>query len=333
MVLNKSPLYYPDKMLSREGAPLFNEVALEIFQFQYSNNIVYQTFVDLLQIKVEKVAAINEIPFLPVEFFKTHKVVSENTPIERVFLSSGTTGMEQSKHYVTDLSVYENSFRQGFRYFYGDPAEYCILALLPSYQEREGSSLIYMAADLIKQSGHKESGFYLNNTMELVEKLRVLDASGQKILLLGVSYALLEVAENFHLNLKNTIVMETGGMKGKRREIIREELHEKLCKSFGVQSIHSEYGMTELLSQAYSKGKGIFECPPWMRVVIRETNDPFNFIGHNRSGAINIIDFANINSCSFIATQDLGKTSEKNEFEVLGRFDNTDIRGCNLLIE
>ena len=328
----KDITHYIDKIFSISNAWLFNELAVEIFHYQYLNNSIYRNFVDLLKIKPEKVKSIDDIPFLPVEFFKTHQIITGNNKIQQIFLSSGTTGTEQSRHYITDISIYESSFRKGFHYFYGNPEQYCFLALLPSYLERQNSSLIYMVEDLIKQSNHKDSGFYLHNTDELIEKLLELDQAGQKVMLLGVSYALMDIVEKHPVKLKNTIVMETGGMKGKRKEMVREELHAILCKGFGVDVIHSEYGMTELLSQAYSKGNGIFQCPPRMKVLIRDTNDPFSFIGNSKTGGINIIDLANINSCCFISTQDLGKTTENECFEVLGRFDNSDLRGCNLMI-
>jgi hypothetical protein len=240
--------------------------------------------------------------------------------------------MQQSKHYVTDVNLYEQSFKKGFHSFYGNIEDYTILALLPSYLERKGSSLIFMVDNLIKGSKKTESGFYLHNLKELADKLKLLDKANRKVLLIGVTYALLDLIELDKFDLKNTIVMETGGMKGRRKEMIREELHQVLCNGFGVKLIHSEYGMTELLSQAYSKGNGIFECPPWMKILIRDTEDPFTFLPNEKSGGINVIDLANINSCSFIATQDLGKTYQNNTFEVLGRFDNSDIRGCNLMV-
>jgi hypothetical protein len=234
-----------------------------------------------------------------------------------------------SKHYVADLSLYEKSFLAGFNLFYGNPEQFIILALLPSYLERKDSSLVFMAEKLIKLSKHSSSGFYLQNYRALVEMLS--GSSGQKVFLIGVTYALLELAEKFRIPDINGIVMETGGMKGRRKEIIREELHTILRQGFHVAKIHSEYGMTELLSQAYSKGNGIFKTPPWMKVLIRDTNDPKSLLGDHRTGGINIIDLANIYSCSFIATQDLGKTHTDGSFEVLGRFDNSDIRGCNLM--
>ena len=310
----------------------FKEIALKTFRAQAKNNMVYANYLKFLDIDLNKIDSINKIPFLPIQFFKTHKVIASDNEIQQTFLSSGTTGVEQSKHFVTDLSIYENSYLEGFQHFYGDITEYTIMALLPSYLEREGSSLIYMVNDLIKKSKKSKSGFYLKNLDELAQSLKELDSKNEKILLLGVSYALLDLVEKHQFKLKNTIVMETGGMKGKRKEMIKEELHQILCKGLGVGTIHSEYGMTELLSQAYSKGNGVFKCPPWMKVLIRDTEDALTILPHLKSGGINVIDLANINSCSFIATQDLGKTYPNGSFEVLGRFDNSDIRGCNLML-
>ncbi|MBA3706668.1 MAG: acyl transferase [Bacteroidetes bacterium] len=335
----------------------FKQLALQVFKYQSVNNGIYSQYLKGLNINVDALTELEQIPFLPIEFFKIHQITTNN-PVRtdvhsggqqsatsnQIFTSSGTTGSVQSKHYVNDISVYETSYRKAFELFYGDIEEYSILALLPSYLEREGSSLIYMADDLIKKSKHPQSGFYLDNYDELIEVLKQL--KDQKIILLGVTYALLDLAEVIRsfkvpvLSLSkegkgnsNLIVMETGGMKGKRKEIVREKLHAILCKGFGVNHIHSEYGMTELLSQAYSKGDGIFVCPPWMQVLIRDINDPFTILPANKTGGINVIDLANINSCSFIATQDLGKFIGDKKFEVLGRFDNSDIRGCNLLVE
>ena len=310
----------------------FEKMALEIFQFQAENNLVYKAFLGHLKIDIHSIKKIEEIPFLPIQFFKSHKVVSSDETIQRTFLSSGTTGNEQSKHFVTDLSVYEESFTKGFEHFYGAVEDYTVLALLPSYLEREGSSLIYMANDFIQKSKNKKSGFYLNNLEELAQNLEKLDKNNEKVLLIGVSFALLDLVEKHKFKLKNTIVMETGGMKGRRKELIREDLHQILREGFGVENIHSEYGMTELLSQAYSKGNGIFECPPWMKILTRDTEDALTVLPEGKSGGINVIDFANINSCSFIATQDLGKTYPNGAFEVIGRFDNSDIRGCNLMV-
>ncbi len=258
--------------------------------------------------------------------------MSSTDKVETTFTSSGTTGMINSKHLVTDISWYEESFRRAFEIFYGDIKDYCILALLPSYLEREGSSLIYMAEDLVKRSANPDSGFFLYNHDELFQQIKKQQQIKRPTLLIGVTFALLDFVEQYPINFPELIVMETGGMKGRRKEMIREELHETLCKGFGVDAIHSEYGMTELLSQAYSKGNGIFNCPPWMKVITRDTNDPVSTLDTDKTGGINVIDLANINSCSFIATQDLGRVYKDGSFEVLGRFDNSDIRGCNLLI-
>jgi len=311
----------------------FLNVALETFRFQAKNNIIYKEFIKLLDIAVSDVKQLEQIPFLPIQFFKTHKIISTNTSIKEIFYSSGTTGMQLSKHFVTDINLYKTSYTKGFSSFYGTINNYTILALLPNYLERKGSSLVFMIDDLIKKTGKQESGFYLNNIDELAQKLRYLDQKGEKILLIGVSFALLDLIEKHQFQLKNTIVMETGGMKGRRKEIIRQELHQLLKKGFGVNQIHSEYGMTELLSQAYSLGNGTFKTPKWMKIIIRDTEDALSILPENKTGGINIIDLANRNSCSFLATQDLGKKLEKNTFEILGRFDNSDIRGCNLMVE
>lgn len=310
----------------------FEKIALKTFRYQYENNLVYQEFCDLLHTNVQKVKTLQQIPFLPIQFFKSHTVVSNNEAPQAIFTSSGTTGMTTSQHLVTDVSLYEESYRRGFSQFYGNIENYVVLALLPSYLEREGSSLIYMVEDLIQLSNQPESGFYLNNHDELIEKLIELDSQGQNVILIGVTYALLDLIEKRKFQLQNTIIMETGGMKGKRKEMIREELHQQLCAGFGVSSIHSEYGMTELLSQAYSLGEGIFECPSWMQILIRDTEDALSYITNGKTGGINVIDLANRNSCAFIATQDLGKKYANGTFEVLGRFDNSDIRGCNLMV-
>ena len=269
---------------------------------------------------------------MPISFFKTHKVTSTQKEPETIFTSSGTTQSTTSKHFVPDIELYEKSFLKAFELFYGMPKDFCILALLPSYLEREGSSLIYMVNSLIEKSGHPHSGFYLHNLEELHQKLKILESKGAKTLLIGVSFALLDLVEQFPSNLTNTTVMETGGMKGRRKELIREELHQILEKGLGVEHIHSEYGMTELLSQGYSKGNGIFETPPWMKIVTRDTEDPLSIQPNGKTGGVNVIDLANLYSCSFIATQDLGKTHPNGTFEVLGRFDDSDIRGCNLMV-
>jgi len=310
----------------------FNAAALQVFRHQAANCAVYSKFIEGLKVNATKIDRIEQIPFLPVEFFKSHAVVSNNDPVEVTFSSSGTTGITTSRHLVTDVSWYVESFRRAFQLFYGDIENYTLLALLPSYLEREGSSLIYMADDLIKQSENPDSGFYLYNYDELYHQLKKQQEAKKPTLLIGVTFALLDFVEQHSISFPELIVMETGGMKGKRKEMIREELHETLCNGFGVNAIHSEYGMTELLSQAYSKGNGIFNTPPWMRIITRDTNDPISLITDGKTGGVNIIDLANINSCSFIATQDLGKVYLDGSFEILGRFDNADIRGCNLLI-
>jgi phenylacetate-coenzyme A ligase PaaK-like adenylate-forming protein len=321
-----------DEIFSVGNSQEFENLALDIFRFQAANCQIYSAFLSHLGIDVSKVLNLNDIPYLPIEFFKTHRITSSEKDDEIVFTSSATTGTIQSRHPVKDVSIYERSYRTGFSHFYGDIRNYTILALLPSYQEREGSSLIYMIDDLIERA-QPDSGYFLYNHSELAETLHRLKRDKKHTILIGVTYALLDFAESHTIEFPELIVMETGGMKGKRREMIREELHEALCQGFGVPAIHSEYGMTELLSQAYSKGGGLFHCPPWMKVSIRNTNDPLDLLRPGQTGGINVIDLANINSCSFIAAQDLGKLHPDNSFEILGRFDNSDIRGCNLLIQ
>jgi len=321
-----------DHIFSVRTGEDFEALALKVFEYQYGNNAIYREFCSYLGKKTDTVNRLDDIPILPIEFFKSKKITVGDADHDILFTSSGTTGSQTSNHYVNDLTLYERSYLQGFEYFYGPISEYCVLALLPSYLERNGSSLIYMMDDLIRKSNHPESGFYLNNLEGLATKLNILDASGIKVLLVGVSFALLDLIDKHMFKLKNTIVMETGGMKGRRKELIRDELHTMLKNGFGVEQIHSEYGMTELLSQAYSKENGIFQTPPWMKVRIRDTEDPFTLQSYGKTGGINIIDLANLNSCSFIATQDLGKTYEDGSFEVLGRFDHSDIRGCNLMV-
>lgn len=310
----------------------FNKTALQVFKHQFKNNRVYRSFCDLIYVHPSDVNTIEQIPFLPIQFFKTREVLSSTEEIQETFTSSGTTGNTTSKHLVTDLSWYETSYLKGFKHFYGNIEDYVVLALLPNYLERKGSSLIYMVDDLIKRSKNPESGFYLNNLGELAKKLIQLDKQNKKVLLIGVSFALLDLIEQYEFNLSNTIIMETGGMKGRRKELIRNELHTILSGGFGVDAIHSEYGMTELLGQGYSKGNGVFNCPPWMQILTRDTEDALTILPKGKSGGINVIDLANYNSCSFIATQDLGKIHQDNSFEIIGRFDNSDIRGCNLMV-
>ena len=310
----------------------FKTCALQVFRHQFKNNAIYRSFCDLLYIHSSDVKEVEEIPFLPIQFFKSHAVLSSTQAVQETFTSSGTTGSSVSKHMVTDLSWYTKSYTKGFEYFYGPIEEYTVLGLLPNYLERDGSSLIYMVDDFIKKSNKPSSGFYLNNLTELSKTLIALDKKGEKVLLIGVTFALLDLIERQQFKLQNTIIMETGGMKGRRKEIIRNELHEILYAGFGVSKIHSEYGMTELLSQGYSSGDGVFDCPPWMKILARDTEDALTMVGTNKTGGLNVIDLANYNSCSFIATQDLGKVDNNGSFEVLGRFDHSDIRGCNLMV-
>ena len=322
----------PKDIFSIPSDNSFNALALEVFRFQFDHNNTYRSFCDLLYKHPSDVRTIHDIPFLPVEFFKTHSVLSSSNTTQTTFTSSGTTGSVPSKHHGTDLNIYKHSFTLGFQHFYGNIEDYVILALLPSYLERDSSSLVYMVNTMIQTSKYSESGFYLDNLDDLKDQLITLNHSDRKVLLIGVSFALLDLVGSHQFKLKNTIIMETGGMKGRRKELVREELHQLLKKGFGVNHIHSEYGMTELLSQAYSKGDGLFKCPPWMKVLTRDTEDALSIQHSTKVGGINVIDLANINSCSFIATQDLGKVLENNTFEIIGRFDSSDIRGCNLMV-
>ncbi|WP_225871037.1 LuxE/PaaK family acyltransferase [Pedobacter frigiditerrae] len=323
----------PEQIFSIDNEATFNEVALTIFKHQARNCQVYHDYISNLKVNPSAIETYKEIPFLPISFFKSHQVLSTNEEPQIVFSSSGTTGQITSKHLVSDVTTYVQSFNKAFEQFYGNPKDICILALLPSYLEREGSSLIYMVDDLLKQSQHQQSGYFLNDLEKLFNILEDLKKAKQKTILIGVTYALLDLVEQFQIDFPELIVMETGGMKGKRKEMVREELHDILTSGFGVKHIHSEYGMTELLSQGYSYGEGIFNCPPWMKILLRDTSDPLSLLQNKQSGGINVIDLANINSCSFIATQDLGKVYADGSFEVLGRFDNADIRGCNLLVQ
>ena len=315
-----------------ESQEQFTEIALKVFKHQFKNNKVYRSFCDLLYKHPSDISKIVDIPFLPIQFFKSRKVLSSLNQIDETFTSSGTTGYITSKHFVTNINVYKESYLKGFAHFYGNIEDYVVLALLPNYLERKGSSLVFMVNDLIKKTKNSESGFYLNNLDDLAQKLINLDKKNQKVLLIGVSFALLDLVEKQQFNLKSTIVMETGGMKGRRKELIRDELHQILQNGFGVKEIHSEYGMTELLSQGYSNGNGIFETPPWMQILTRDTEDALTINSKEKKGGINVIDLANYNSCSFIATQDLGKVNQNGTFEIIGRFDNSDIRGCNLMV-
>jgi len=312
------------------------KVALEVFRYQYEQTPVYQAYVNALRIDPVSVKAIGQIPFLPIRFFKTHEVKAGAFEPELLFESSGTTGSINSRHLVRDAAVYEESFTRGFDLFYGPAANWCVIGLLPSYLERQHSSLVYMVNDLIRQSNHADSGFYLNEYDKLSAVLRRLEAKGQKTLLIGVTFGLLDFAETGRLpSLKHTVVMETGGMKGRRREMVRQEVHDILSAAFHISEVHSEYGMTELLSQAYSPGNGIFRCPPWMQILLRDEADPLTTFGPSAAGpatgAVNIIDLANIHSCSFIATDDAARLYPDGSFEVLGRLDNSDVRGCSLM--
>lgn len=325
----KTNTFLPSYPFSINNDNEFNAKALEIFQYQAQYNEVYSRYINSIDVKVEKVLHYSQIPFLPIQFFKTNDIICGNKPVEITFKSSGTGG-DRSKHKVVDVKLYEESFTQAFKQFFGAPNDYIIIALLPSYLDQGDSSLVYMIDKLIQLSSHKESGFYLDKTDKLLSKIELLEQQ-KKVLLIGVTYALLDLAESQKINLKNTIVLETGGMKGRRKEMVREELHDVLKNAFGLPHIYSEYGMTELLSQAYLMENNRFKTPKWMKILIRDINDPLSIKTEGRGG-INVIDLANINSCSFIATQDLGKLYNDNTFEVLGRFDNSDIRGCNLLI-
>ncbi len=316
----------------------FEEMAIKIFLFQYQNNAVYQQYCKTLNILPQHVHRLQEIPFLPIQFFKSKKITSTAFVPQMVFESSGTTGAVNSQHFIKDLSLYEKSFNACFKIFYGEIKDTCIIGLLPSYLQKGNSSLVYMVNELIKQSGAAQSGFYLDDYEKLNQTLLQNEAAGKPTLLIGVTYALLDFAEKFQPQLTHTIVMETGGMKGRRKELTRAEVHAALIQRLLINEVHSEYGMTELLSQAYSRGNGIFNCPPWMKVLLREADDPFNIISNETllattaNGVINIVDLANLYSCSFIATDDAGRLYSTGSFEVMGRLDNSDIRGCGLMI-
>ena len=321
-----------EKIFDIKNHSEFKKQCLDIYNFQYENNMVYQNYCNMICEDPTDVNEINKIPFLPISFFKTKKILSTDN-FEKVFYSSGTTTNSRSKHFISSLKLYQKSFINNFKLNYSDITQYTILALLPNYYDNKDSSLIYMIEKLIKLSKSKESGFFLDDYINLSKKLIELDTKKErKTILIGVPYALLDMINFNQFQLNNTIIMETGGMKGRRKEMVRTELHEKLKRGFGVSKIHSEYGMTELLSQAYSKGDGVFKTPSWMKVIIRDINDAQNLDFNKKSGAINIIDLANYNSCSFIATDDMGKYINDDEFELIGRVDNSDIRGCNLLV-
>jgi len=309
----------------------FLQQALRIFHYQYAENKVYQQWVNALQVSPSEVKELTQIPFLPVSFFKTHMVTAGNFEPEIIFESSGTTGTVNSRHFVKELDIYTQSFVKGFQQFYNNPQDWCIIGLLPSYLDRKGSSLVLMVQQLIRLSGHRESGFYLYEFEKLAAVLKELEAKKQKTLLIGVTFALLDFAEQFPMRLNYTTIMETGGMKGRRRELLRQEVHAVLQQQFKVPAIHSEYGMTELLSQGYSYGNGIFNTVPWMKVLVRDEDDPL-LVTEKGRGLINVVDLANVHSCSFIATDDVGKIYEDGSFEIVGRRDNSDIRGCSLMV-
>lgn len=317
----------------------FEEFALRLFYFQAEHNLVYKSYLAALSIDKREVRKLAEIPFLPIEFFKTHKIVSSHAPTQIIFESSGTTGSRNSQHHLLDADFYKSVAKHTFEEFYGKLQDYQFLALLPSYLERTNSSLVYMVADFVAQSKAVQqieypnfSGFYLSHTQDLIHNLRQLQAQKQKVVLIGVTFALLDFAESNPMDLSDVIIMETGGMKGRRKEMIREEVHERLKTSFNVRQIHSEYGMTELLSQGYATADGVFQCPAWVKILLRDTNDPFEVGTHLRNGGINVIDLANVDSCAFIETKDLGTLLDNERFRVLGRYDNAEVRGCNLLI-
>jgi hypothetical protein len=323
-----------DHRLFTEGEEDFTSRALEAFRFQYDHNPLYRRYTDILGVRADAVLDITDIPFLPVSFFKTGSVRTTDFRPEVVFESSGTTGTGGSRHEVKDLGLYRESFTAGFRQFYGPAEDWCVIGLLPAYLERAGSSLVLMVHELIGQSrggGHAESGFYLYDHEALYGLLQRLERMGQKTLLIGVTFALLDFAEKYSLSLRHTVVMETGGMKGRRREITRPELHAFLMERLGLPAVHAEYGMTELLSQAYSAGGGLFATPSWMKVLVRMEDDPLE-VRRRGEGILNIIDLANIWSCCFLATEDIGYIHDDGRFEVSGRVDNSDIRGCSLLV-
>ncbi len=321
------------KKIFEVNAERFETVAIEIFQYQFNNNLVYGEYCRLLGRNEKQVKKLSDIPFLPISFFKTHEVVTGSFIPEKAFVSSGTTGKQTSNHFISDIALYEKSFTQCFHIFFGDPNQYAILGLLPSYSERPDSSLVYMATELMRLSGHSANSFFLDNHAELNQTLTELEIVGQKTILIGVTFALLEYINKYPGPIPHVTVIETGGMKGRKPELTREEVHSLIKDALLPRKICSEYGMTELMSQAYSLSDGIFFSPPWLKIMTRDVNDPLSFLYDNSTGAINIIDLANLDSCCFIATDDLGTTHENDSFEIKGRLDYSDIRGCNLMVE
>lgn len=329
--MHASP-YFKNKIFRVQDAGDFDRLALELFYYQASHNPVYRQYIKHLGRHPTEITHLEEVPFLPLSAFRQHRVITGGGQLQKCFRSSGTTGSAPSRHFVTDMALYRESFTRAFRHFYGPPEQYCLLGLLPSYIEREDASLVYMVQELMRQTNDAASGFYLRDHQRLLRVMHQRLAEGGKVLLLGVTFALLDLAENAEPVGENLIVIETGGMKGRREEMTREAVHQRLKAAFGVSQIHSEYGMTEMLSQAYSRGGGRFETPPWLRVQTRDPRDPFAAVRPGKTGGLNLIDLANVHSCAFLETQDLGRLHEDASFEVLGRFDNADIRGCNLMV-
>ncbi len=313
-----------------QSAGDFEALALEIFRFQYGANPLYRDYADAIRRAPGQVHKMEEIPFLPIRFFKTHKIKTTSFETEMVFESSGTTGTINSRHYVKSVALYEESFIRAFQQFYGSVTDWCVIGLLPSYLERNNSSLVYMTEKLIEKSGHRSSGFYLHDKAGLAKQLQQLQADKQQVFLIGATFGLLDFAAEYPMHFRNTVLVETGGMKGRREEMVRAAVHDALKRAFDLPVIHSEYGMTELLSQAWSAGEGIFECPSWMKVLVRDEDDPLS-VTKTGKGAINCIDLANLYSCSFIATDDAGEIGPDGRFGVLGRLDGSDLRGCSLL--
>ncbi|NMM50528.1 long-chain-fatty-acid--protein ligase [Marinigracilibium pacificum] len=318
--------------LSRGDKQGFNQLALEVFRYQATNNVVYNEYISHLSVDSTKVSSIEEIPFLPISFFKRHRISTLNSTPERIFTSSGTTGSVTSRHELYGTKWYEAITTKIWNEYYPSLENCVILALLPGYLEREGSSLIYMVDHFIKSSGDARNGFFLYDHDKLYHLLQSLKGEGKTVVLFGVTFGLLDFAESYSLSFPELIIMETGGMKGRRKEMTRQEVHTIIKKSFGVERVHSEYGMTELLSQAYSNGNGIFAPSSTLDIILRDTNDPFSYVPERKTGGVNVIDLANVDTCSFIETQDLGRKYDDGTFEVLGRFDNSDIRGCNLMV-
>lgn len=310
----------------------FEEKAIQVFQYQFEHVDIYRDFCRHLGKFPSNVSQISDIPFLPVEMFKFHRIIADNLEPEKIFRSSGTTSQTQSRHFIASLKLYEESILNGFQTHYGTVKDYCILALLPSYLERDDASLVYMVNYLMNESSHPENDFYLNNLSALTEKLTLLIRQKQKVILIGVSFALLDLAEQFPMDLSNVIVIETGGMKGRREEMTRNQLHKILKEAFQIDWVHSEYGMTEMLSQAYFTKEENFQPATTLKLMAREINDPFSYVENGETGALDVIDLANLYSCSFIATQDVGKVHSTGKFQVLGRMDYSDLRGCNLMV-